>query len=45
MRTLSFRAVADFLWEDVICQHEYFGKLVFDGGSENKEAVAELVQT
>ena len=44
LRTLSSRAVADFLWEDVICRHGCFGKLVIDGGSENKEAVAELAQ-
>lgn len=44
MRTLSLRAVADFLWEDVICQHGCFGKLIIDGGPENKDAVAELTQ-
>ena len=44
LRTLSSRAVADFLWEDVICRHGCFGKLVIDGGSENKDAVAELAE-
>lgn len=44
LRTLSSRAVTDSLWEDVICRHGYFGKLVIDGGSENKDAVAELAQ-
>ena len=44
LRTLSSRAVADFLWEDVICRHGCFGKLIIDGGSENKEAVAELAR-
>ena len=44
LRTLSSKAVAEFLWEDVICRHGCFGKLVIDGGSENKEAVAELTQ-
>ena len=44
MHILSFWVVADFLWDDTICQHGYFGKLVLDGGSENKKAVAELVQ-
>ena len=43
LRTLSFRAVADFLWED-ICRHSCFGKLIIDGGSENKDAVAELAE-
>ena len=44
MRTLSSRAVTDFLWEDVICRHGRFGKLIIDGGSDNKDAVAELAQ-
>lgn len=44
MRSLSSRAVADFLWEDVISRHGCFGKLIIDGGSENKEAVAELTR-
>ena len=44
LRTLSSKAVAEFLWEDVICRHGCFGKLVIDGGSENKEAVAELTR-
>ncbi len=41
-RIFSSRAVADFLLEDVICRHGCFGKFIIDGGSENKEAVAEL---
>ena len=44
LRTLSSRAVADFLWEDVICRHGCFGKLVIDGGLENKDAVVELAE-
>ena len=44
LRTLSSRAVADFFWEDVICCHGYLGKLIIDGGSENKEAEAELAR-
>ena len=44
MRTLSSQAVADFFWEDVICRHGCFGKLTIDGGSENKDAVAELTE-
>ena len=34
--------VARFLWEDVICRHGCFGKLIVDGGPENKDAVIEL---
>ena len=44
MCTLSSRAVADFLWENVICRYGCFGKLIIDGSFENKEAVAELTQ-
>lgn len=44
LRSLCSRAIADFLWEDVIRCHGCFGKLVVDGGSEIKEAVKELAQ-
>ena len=44
MRTLSSRVVADFLWEDVICCHCCFGKLIIDEGLENKDVVAELAE-
>jgi hypothetical protein len=33
-------AVAKFLWEDVVCRYGCFGKLVIDGGPENKGYVA-----
>ena len=32
-------AVAKFLWEDVVCRHGCFGKMVIDGGPENKDLV------
>ncbi len=44
LRTFSSRAVTDFLWEDVICRHGCFRELIIDGGSENKNAVAELAR-
>lgn len=44
LRTLSARAVADFLWEDVTCRHGCFGKLIINGGAENKEAVGQLTR-
>lgn len=44
LRTLSSRTVADFLWEDIICCHGCFGKLIIDGGYKKKEAIAELTQ-
>lgn len=34
--------MADFLREDIICLYGYFGKLVIDWGSENKETVEKL---
>ena len=34
--------VAKFLWEDVICRHGIFGKLIVDGGPENKKKVDKL---
>jgi hypothetical protein len=37
-------AVARFLWEDVVCRHGCFGRLVIDGGPENKAHVAEFVR-
>ena len=42
MRNLTSKVVARFLWEDIICRHGCFRKLVMDGGSENKDAVQEL---
>lgn len=30
-------AVARFLWEDVVCRHGIFGKVVLDGGPENRK--------
>ena len=35
-------SVARFLWEDVICRHGCFGRLIVDGGPENKDLVEEL---
>ena len=35
-------AVSKFLWEDLICRHGCFGKLVIDGGPENKKHVEAL---
>jgi hypothetical protein len=33
-----------FLWENVICKHDYFEKLIVNDESENKEIFDELVQ-
>lgn len=44
MRIFSSQTVVDFLWEDVICHYNCFQKLIIDGGSENKDTVAELAE-
>lgn len=36
--------MARFLWEDVVCRHGIFSKLVVDGGPENKDLVAVLAE-
>lgn len=38
------KLVAKFLWEDVICRHSIFGRLIVDGGAENKAETIELLQ-
>lgn len=35
LRKANSMAVAKFMWEDIICRHGCFGKLVVDGGPEN----------
>jgi hypothetical protein len=40
LSSVNSAAVAKFLWEDVVCRHGCFGRLVVDGGSENKGYVA-----
>lgn len=42
LRTFFSRVVADFLWEDVICCHDCFEKLIINEGSKSKKAVVEL---
>lgn len=39
----NFKAVSKFLWEDVICRHDCFEKLIVDEGPENKDEVIEFV--
>jgi hypothetical protein len=36
----TLATVAKFLWEDVVCRHGCFSRLVIDGGPENKGYVA-----
>ena len=42
LHSATAKNVAKFLWEDVICRHGCFGKLIVDGGPENKDQVIEL---
>ena len=37
-------AVAKFLWEDVVCRHGCFGRLIVDGGTENKKHITEFAK-
>ena len=36
--------VSKFLWEEIICRHGIFRKLVVDGGPENKDLTAKLME-
>jgi hypothetical protein len=44
LRSADSESVAAFLWEDIICRHGIFGKLVVDGGPENKGWVKILAE-
>src|SRR5271169_3379589 len=44
LRAATSRAVAKFLWEDVVCRHGIFGQLIVDGGPENKDIVDEFAK-
>jgi hypothetical protein len=47
IRTLldvKFWRMTKFLWENVICRHECFEKLVVDDESENKEVIEKLMK-
>jgi hypothetical protein len=37
-------SIAKFLWEEVVCRHGCFGRLVVDGGPENKGFVEEFTR-
>jgi len=44
LASASSEAVMKFLWEDVVCHHGCFRRLVIDGGPENKVHVAEFMK-
>jgi hypothetical protein len=33
------KIIAKFLWEDVVCRHEYFERLIINKGSKNKDLI------
>jgi hypothetical protein len=38
------KSVAKFLWEELFCRHGCPGRIIMDGGPENKDVVALLLQ-
>ena len=45
MKDKAAQNVAKFLYEEIICRHGCPGKIVVDGGSENKRFTSELSGT
>jgi hypothetical protein len=44
LREKTAAPVARFLWEDIICRFGLYGRLVVDGGTENKAVVSQLTE-
>ena len=44
LRHANSANISDFLRTEVICRHGLFGRLVVDGGPENKEKVDEAIE-
>ena len=44
LRTITAKAIADFIWQDVICRHGIFGRLTVDGGAEFKGEVIKILR-
>jgi hypothetical protein len=44
LREKEAKGVARFLFEDIVCRFGLYGKLIVDGGTENKSLVAELTK-
>ena len=44
MRNTNSEAVAQFLWEDVVCCYNYFERLIIDEGPENKKHINEFTK-
>lgn len=41
---LFYLIMVEFFWEDVICCHNYFWKLIIIRGSEKKDVIVELAK-
>lgn len=44
LREKTAPAVARFLWEDIVCRFGLYGRMVVDGGTENKAMVKQLTE-
>ena len=44
LASLNSASIVKFLWEDVICQHRCFQKLICDRESENKNIMKILIK-
>jgi len=41
---ITSKHIAKFIFEDIICRHGCFRRLLYDGGTENKGAVTVLAE-
>ena len=39
---MTIKAVADFIWQDVICWYGLFGRITVDGGAKFKKEVIKI---
>ena len=44
LRSANSEAVAQFLWEDVICRYDYFERLIIDESPKNKRYTDEFTK-
>ena len=43
LRAAIFKVIVKFLWEDIICRHGIFGRLVINENPENKDLIMQFV--
>jgi hypothetical protein len=43
LRAAISKVIIKFLWENIVCRHGIFGRLVINGDSENKNLVMQFV--